>query len=110
MITWAIVAGAILGLCIAVARRYPWYGALCLFVGLTLLCIFVAELAHTQTGRPGIFGVLVVLPYGIYEGQRTIKKRPLNAVATKYVYAAYASSVALALWGIYRTIEIFSQR
>ncbi|GAB6127325.1 hypothetical protein [Humidesulfovibrio idahonensis] len=110
MFVEAISIGAVAGLCIAVARRYPWYGALCLFVGLTLLGIFGIEYAYSATGKVGIFSVLVIAPFfAIPEARKAMKGQPVTAAAMKYVYGTYGALAVLALWGVGRTVEIFSK-
>lgn len=110
MIVEALIAGIGLGLCIAVARRFPWYGGLCLFVALTLLGIVAIEYGYSATGKVGIFGVLVILPIAaIPQIRKALQARPASTAAMKYVYGTYGAVAALALWGVGRTVEIIAK-
>lgn len=110
MIVEALIAGAGLGLCIAVARRYPWYGALCLFTALTFLGIFFIEYVYSEVRQVGIFSVLVIVPFvAIPEARKAMKGQPVTAAAMKYVYGTYGALAVLALWGVGRTIEIIAK-
>jgi hypothetical protein len=112
MITWAIIIGAVVGLNIAVSRRYHWIGALWLFLLLALGLIFLAEvmyslLAGESAMKLYAFAFLVIAPYPMIKGTRkALREHPVTAAGMKYIYATYAAVVASALWSLGRIIQV----
>ncbi len=110
MILESLAAGVFFGLIFAVARRYPWYGALCLFAALTLLGIALAEYVYSEVGKVGIFGVLLILPFAaIPETRKALSKQQIAPGHMTYIYGVYGAMVALPLWGIARIVQIVSK-
>lgn len=112
MLAEALIAGAGLGLCIAVSHRYPWIGALWLFAALAFALICFAEIAHSFVAgesamRLFAFGMLAIAPYPVIkETHKAVKEHAVTVSGMKYIYATYAAVVASALWSIGRIVQI----
>jgi hypothetical protein len=112
MILEAMAVGAVVGLNIAVSRRYPLIGALWLFTVLAFALIFFAEIMHSfmaeeRAMKLFAFGMLAIAPYPVIkETRKAVKEHPVTAAGMKYISATYAAVVASALWSIWRIVQI----